>query len=237
MNSTRKVGWKAVAPALLVPFIGSLVYFVWMPGRSVGQTAYTLTKLFLVGYPLLFLVKVGWAGLWKRRETGASPVRWRTIGWTGVVSGVLIVAAGAGLMATPLGEIIREGAAAVTKRAKEMGFRENFVLFAICLSFIHSLLEEVYWRWFVYGNLRHLCGRWWAHGIAGIGFAAHHLVITLQFFPAPMAVFLSLCVAVGGVIWTLMYERQGTILGCWISHACVDVLLMVIGYQLLASVG
>lgn len=222
-----------MAAALVVPFLGSLVYFVWMPEGTVGKTAYTLTKLFLVIIPLVVGFRVGWTGLWQRRVGECPPVGWRTIVWTGVVSGVAIAATGAALMLTPLGAIIREGAAGVTERADGLGFLEHYVLFAVFVSFVHSVLEEVYWRWFVYGQLRKLCGRWWAHGLAGIGFAAHHLVITLQFFPASMAIFLSLCVAVGGVIWTLMYERQGTILGCWISHACVDVLLMVIGYQLL----
>ena len=40
-------------------------------------------------------------------------------------------------------------------------------------------------------------------------------------------------VAVGGLIWTLMYESQGTVAGCWLSHCVVDVFLMVIGYQLI----
>jgi len=34
------------------------------------------------------------------------------------------------------------------------------------------------------------------------------------------------------LIWSAMYERQGTIMGCWVSHLCVDVMLMVIGFQL-----
>lgn len=233
MSAGQGLGWKAVAPALMVPVLLCLVYFVWMPEGVVGKGAYTLTKLFLIGYPLIFVARTGWEGLWKRKVGGAGPVRWGTILWTGVVSGIVIAAAGAGLMLTPLGAIIREGATAVGKRADGLGFREHYILFALFVSVLHSAVEEYYWRWFVYGNLRGLCGRRWAHGIAGVAFAAHHLVVTMQFFPVPMALFLSLCVAVGGVIWSLMYERQGTVVGCWISHLCVDALLMGIGYQLL----
>ena len=70
-----------------------------------------------------------------------------------------------------------------------------------------------------------------------MAFGAHHLVVTLQFFPAPMAIFLTVCVAVGGLIWTLMYEWHGTVWGCWVSHLCVDVFLMIVGYQLLFGGG
>ena len=233
MNSDRLLGWRAVAPALLLPFLGCLVYFVWMPEGAVGKAAYTLTKLFLLFYPLVFVCRTGWGGLWRRKEGEGAPVRWWTIIWTGALSGVVIAAAGGGLMLTPLGEIVRGGAAGVGARADGLGFREHYVLFAVFVSVLHSAMEEYYWRWFVYGNLSKLCSRGWAHGIAGLGFAAHHLIVTLQFFPAPMAIFLSSCVAVGGVIWTVMYARQGTVVGSWISHMCVDALLMGIGYQLL----
>ncbi len=62
---------------------------------------------------------------------------------------------------------------------------------------------------------------------------SHHLVVTLQFFPVLLALALTACVIVGGVIWSMMYERQGTLVGCWLSHLFVDIMLMVIGYQLL----
>jgi CheY-like chemotaxis protein len=32
---------------------------------------------------------------------------------------------------------------------------------------------------------------------------------------------------------SLMYEWQGTVAGCWLSHLCVDVLLMIVGYELI----
>jgi membrane protease YdiL (CAAX protease family) len=229
------VSWIILLPALLIPLLGCLTYFVLLPGGRVGQAAYTLTKVFLVAAPLVVLGWRAWLGLWPRGGNAASRVRWRTILWTGAVSGLVIMVAGACLMMTPVGEFIGSGAGAVTERAESLGFREHFVWFALYLVFIHSAVEEVYWRGFVYGQLRGLCRTGWAHLIAGLGFAAHHLVVTLQFFPVPLAVFLALCVAVGGVIWTVMYERQGSLVGCWISHALVDVLLMVVGYQLLTG--
>jgi hypothetical protein len=59
----------------------------------------------------------------------------------------------------------------------------------------------------------------------------------MQFFTPALALFLTSCVVIGGLIWSLMYERQGTVAGCWISHLCVDVLLMTVGYQLIMGSG
>ena len=40
-------------------------------------------------------------------------------------------------------------------------------------------------------------------------------------------------VGVGGVIWSLLYARQRTLLGAWISHLLVDVGIMALGYKLI----
>lgn len=227
------MGWAVLLPALVVPFLGSLVYFVWIPEGAVGQTAYTLTKLFTFFYPLLFLKWVGLGGLTRRERRKAEWPSWKVVATSGLVSGGAIAGMGVLLMLTPVGDLVRSGAASVTERAEGLGFREHFVLFAVFISILHSLLEEYYWRWFTYGHLRKICGRWAGHVIAALGFAAHHLVLTLQFFPVPLALFLTACVVLGGMIWSLMYEWHGTVVGCWLSHLVVDVFLMVIGYQLI----
>ena len=49
----------------------------------------------------------------------------------------------------------------------------------------------------------------------------------------PLALFLSFLVGLGGLIWTLMYEWHGSVLGCWISHLVVDAFLMIVGYRLI----
>jgi hypothetical protein len=40
-------------------------------------------------------------------------------------------------------------------------------------------------------------------------------------------------VGLGGIIWSLLYQRQGTLSGAWLCHAIVDMGIMAIGYKLL----
>ncbi len=231
--TSRSIGWAALVPALVVPLLGSLIYFVWVPEGALGQAAYTLTKIFTLVYPLFFLGRIGVEGLTRRREhQRASWSSLRSVALAGLGSGVLIAGLGVALMLTPLGDLVRQGAGAATDKADALGFREHFVLFAVFISVVHSGLEEYYWRFFVYGQLREKCRRWVAHGIAAVAFAAHHLVLTLQFFSVGLAVFMAVAVAVGGLLWSVMYERQGTVLGGWLSHLCVDAFLMFVAYQL-----
>ena len=218
--------WRFLLPALIVPLLGSLIYFVWLPHHPIAKVTYGATKVFTLCYPLFF---IGWRRLLvlPSRSSLASVVS------IGLTSGIVISLMGWGLMATPMGELVREGAGPVKDKAYALGFAQNYLLFAIFVSFFHSALEEFYWRGFVFSKLRGKLGRWSSHILAALAFAAHHLVVTLQYFPAPLALFLALCVAIGGFIWTFLYEKQGNLVGCWLSHLCVDVLLMFIGYQLI----
>jgi len=227
--TSRPLPWIAIAPSMVVPLLGSLIYFVWFPEGAVGQTSYTLTKLFTLIYPFLFIRRIGTEGLLPQKGTRRSSILW------GLGSGLTISLVGVALMLSPVGALVRESAAAVTDRAEGLGFAKHYILYAAFISVLHSGLEEFYWRWFVYGQLRGRIASGWAHALAALSFAAHHLVVTLQFFPVPLAIFLAGCVAIGGFIWSWMYEKHGGLLGCWISHLCVDVLLMVVGYQLIQA--
>lgn len=233
MNVSRyQLSWGLLLPALIVPTVGALFYFMLFPDGAVGKSAYTLTKFFILCYPLLLLWRAGPRGI-IGRERGIQWPEWRSVWWVGFLSGVSIASIGFILMWTPVGGMIWEAAPRVAERAEGLGFKDHFLLFAIFVSVIHSGLEEFYWRWFVYGQLRGKTSRWRAHLLGAGAFGGHHLVVTLQFFPVLLALALTACVIVGGVIWSMMYERQGTLAGCWLSHLFVDIMLMVIGYQLL----
>lgn len=227
-SSSAPLAWRFILPALFVPFIGSLIYFVWLPDYPIAKAVYGGTKLFTLIYPLCFL---GW------RETlrGRPQRSWGRVVALGLLSGVSISLLGALLLATPLGAMVRDGGVLVREKASALGFAQNYLLFAVFISLFHSALEEFYWRGFVFGQLRNRLPNAASHGLAAVAFAAHHLVVTMQFFPAPLAILLAIFVAVGGFIWTLVYQRQGTLVGCWLSHLCVDAFLMFVGYQLLVA--
>jgi membrane protease YdiL (CAAX protease family) len=63
---------------------------------------------------------------------------------------------------------------------------------------------------------------------------AHHTIVIGKYFGgfSIMTVLLSLAVATGGIIWAWLYERSGSLLGPWLSHALVDAGLMAVGYDL-----
>jgi membrane protease YdiL (CAAX protease family) len=229
------MSWSAMVPALVVPFLCALVYFVWIPQGNGGRGAYAFTKVWVLIYPLFFFGWIGLGGLVRREDREANWPSWKVVIWSGLASGAAIALIGWLMVLTPIGDIVREHSHKVVAKAEGLGFRERhrFLLVATFITVFHSAMEEYYWRWFVYGHLRQMVGHWPGHIIAAVAFTGHHVVLTLQFFPVPLALFLSVLVVLGGMIWTLMYEWHGSVWGCWLSHLVVDGFLMVVGYRLL----
>jgi membrane protease YdiL (CAAX protease family) len=111
----------------------------------------------------------------------------------------------------------------------------GFVLFAVGVTVPHSLLEEYYWRWFVFGQLRRRLTLPSAVALSSAGFAAFHIFplnayLPGHFFSAVLP--FTFCVGVGGATWAWLYERNGTVYVPWLSHLVVDSSLFVIGYDL-----
>ncbi len=228
----KLTNWLAIGPALVVPCIGSLFYFVWFNDSPPGQFAYVITKSFTLLWPLIGVFLI----LRLRRAdllSGRSIVDHLKTGPLGVLLGLAIVGLMFLLMRTPLGAEVLAGATSVREKARGLGFDKHYVPFALFISLVHSGIEEYYWRWFVYGHLRKILALPAAHLLAALAFSAHHLVVTSQFFSFGLALFLSAAVGVGGLIWSLLYQRQGSLFAPWICHVIVDLGIMAIGHRLI----
>lgn len=229
--SRRRV-WLALAPALALPTLSALFYFVVFQDAAIAKPIYLATKCFTVFWPVIATIWIlhGSLGF----GAGAAAAHRRSF-LPGLLVGLVILAVMVAWMRSPWSAMILAGGAAVRAKVESLGFLDQFFAFAIFITIVHSFIEEFYWRWFVFGNLRRVVPLAVAHGIAALGFAAHHLVVTCQYFPFWFALGLAACVALGGLIWTCLFQRYNSLLGCWISHACVDSGLMWVGYQMIFS--
>jgi membrane protease YdiL (CAAX protease family) len=223
--------WFGVFPALIIPCFGALLYFVWFAESNWVQPVYGSIKVFTLVWPLIatyFILKEGVGQLkalfkfqWGYVLEGA--------GWGLLMSlSILIV------LFSPVGNAVNEQAGMVREKAEQMGVVSHFVLFGLFLSLLHSLLEEYYWRWFVFGNLH----RFWkskrlAYGVGALAFASHHIVVTTQFFAGPIGWIFGFAVGIGGAIWSWLMTRHRSIIGAWVSHIIVDITLMSVGYWLI----
>jgi len=228
--------WLGIAVGLALPSAITWGYFVLAAQYSQGtqQAVYLAVKVFQFTFPLLWVCFV-------LRDWTAP--RW--LSSKGLLLGAgfstVVVAAGwavfnAALRGLPIfaraSELILEKVAAFGIDAPW-----KYALLALFYSLVHSLLEEYYWRWFVFGQLRRVMPSGPAIAIAALAFAAHHVIVLAIYFgpSSPATWLLSSAVVVGGLFWAWLYERTGSLLGPWLSHLLIDAGIFWIGYDLVGS--
>jgi hypothetical protein len=224
---------QLVLPAMFLPFFASILYYVLLAGTLTATLIYVGTKILTVAWPVAANHVLGQPSLmswrwWRpRRYRAVLPA---ALG-TGCMLGGLIVAA---YLLTPAGDYVNQFAAQIRVKVGQMGLTtpQRYVAFCVCLSVFHSLIEEFFWRWFIFGHLRRVTTPRAAWIAASMAFAAHHFVVLACYFPAPAVLLLGTCVALGGALWCFLYARQRTLVGCWISHGLVDVGICLVGYMI-----
>lgn len=222
--------WLAALPAMTIPFVGALFYFVILRDSQAAKLAYVLTKVFVIVWPVVCIKilchsDLPSVNLRAERHRRAIPL--------GIAIGCLFGAVMIGATFTPIGRVVSDGASRIRETQEQLGILSYYWLFAFFVAVVNSLIEEYYWRWFIYGTLREVTGVTLAVILSGASFAAHHVIITCQYFPLGWALFFGVCVGVGGAAWSLMYEKQRTIVGTWVSHIIADLAIMWIAYRLL----
>jgi uncharacterized protein len=229
----RRDAW-AVGVALLFPTLITWVYFVLLANSSpsMQQAAYVAGKILQFGFPL------AWVLLHQRKK-----IAWHWPQGRDIVQGLLLgsLIAAAALVVYKLarmpGGIFDAAAPLIRDKVAGMGFNSlpAYFLLSLFYALFHSLFEEYYWRWFVFGQLRRLVSLRLAIGLSSLGFMAHHVLVLVQFFGplSPWTAFFSLSVAVGGILWAWVYERTGSLYGPWASHLLVDAGIFLIGYDLI----
>jgi membrane protease YdiL (CAAX protease family) len=229
-----------LAVAMLLPSAAAVTYFVALGDSAAHdrqrnplmQAAYAASKLVQFALPVLWL---------SFADRAALRPRWPSVRGlpTGIVFGLGVAALIFSIYYGWLGKSMVF--AGLSDRVQDkmtesgVGTPMRYIVFAASLSAVHSLLEEYYWRWFVYGRLRRHLPPWAAVAGSATAFMAHHVVILSVFFPGwfwQAVVPFSCAIAVGGIVWAWLYERSGSLVGPWVSHLIVDAALMWVGYDL-----
>jgi membrane protease YdiL (CAAX protease family) len=232
--------WLAVAFAMLFPTAMAWLYFVALAGTGddprqpnpAMRAAYTGGKAVQFGFPL------AWVLLAERQRPRATAPTLRSLapgfGFGLLVGAAILFLYHAVLRGSPLLHTIPPIARA-RLAAFGLSTPAEYLLFAGFLVVVHSLLEEYYWRWFVFGRLRELLPAGMAISLSSLAFMAHHVIILGVFLPDrffSVVLPVSLCVALGGAVWAWLYLRTGSIYSPWLSHLLIDAAIMAVGYDL-----
>lgn len=227
--------WVVLVFGLTFPTLVTWLYFVALADSpsTFQQSAYLGGKLVQFAFPIAWVFGIEKARF--RFTTSRSGIG------IGIASGLAIVLAMLGLYALVLlpYDFFAQARPSILAKVQGMGIASPlaFAATGMFYSLFHSGLEEYYWRWFVFKRLRGVTSLGVAVTASSLGFMAHHVLVLATFFGASSyATYLfSLGVAVGGIIWSLLYERSRSLLGPWVSHALVDAGIFLVGYDLVRS--
>jgi len=155
----------------------------------------------------------------------------------GLGFGLLVLAAMVGLYqgVWKTGELFAGAGQEIRGKIVDLGIDRLWIYAAVGVFYAtcHSGLEEYYWRWFVFGQLRHRLQPASAIAVSSLAFMAHHVILLATYFgwSSPWTYAFSLAVAVGGAVWAWLYERSGSLAGPWLSHLIVDAAIFLVGYD------
>jgi membrane protease YdiL (CAAX protease family) len=227
--------------ALAFPTLSAWAYFEWFAkpegadasGNPAMQAAWLMGKAIQFAFPLFWIWVIDRRVVWPSRPT----LRGLRLGL-----GFGLLVAGLGLLfyygLLRHHHLMRDAPALIHEKVSGFGAatRERFILFVSFLALVHSLLEEYYWRWFVFSGLQKRIPYWAAVVVSAIAFMAYHVIDLAAFFPGKfwtLVAPLSACIAVGGMVWAWLYGRTGSIYAPWLSHLLIDAAIFTAGYDLL----
>jgi len=228
---------RLLVTALAFPSLVTWVYFVLLreAPAALQQTAFTVGKTIQFGLPAVWCLGV-------LGERIGRP-RWRPMPIAiGVAFGIAVGAAIGILYAFVLEPSGAFDVPAEKIRLKVEGLGlatpARFAALGVFYSLAHSLLEEYYWRWFVFRACRVRWSLPAAIVVSSVGFMAHHVILLAQYFgwSSPLTYVFSGGVAVGGAFWAWLFEREGLLVPSWISHAIVDAAVFGTGYHVVRAV-
>lgn len=111
--------------------------------------------------------------------------------------------------------------------------KDNFLFVSLYISFVNSLLEEFFFRGFLFTNLRRLAGGGFAYGFSASVFALYHIaMITGWFSPVLYGLVMAGLVA-GGIIFNWLNEKLNTLYASWLVHMFANFAINTVGFLLL----
>lgn len=234
MADIRRYEPLVLAVACILPTLVTLVYFVWAAGSTsdVQQAVYVAAKA------VQFALPVVWVAMTCRERLGWPRWTYNGLQW-GVVFGAMVFAATYLLYTLLSGAPLLEQALdPIREKIAGMGVATpgRFLTLGLFYALFHSLLEEYYWRWFVFDRLKQHIKLGPAIVVSAVAFAAHHVVVLWAYFAHAwwMVVLLAVAVAIGGAFWAWLYHRSGSMWAIWISHLLVDAGIFAVGYHVAA---
>jgi len=111
--------------------------------------------------------------------------------------------------------------------------RDNFLAVSLYISFVNSLLEEFFFRGFVFTNLKSRKSIPFAYWFSAAVFAAYHVAMMIGWFSPVLFALVMAGLMAGAMIFNWLNQRMGTLYISWLVHMFANFAINTIGFMLL----
>ena len=111
--------------------------------------------------------------------------------------------------------------------------KENFLYVSLYISFANSLLEEFFFRGFLFTNLKKSSSLPFAYIFSALAFSLYHVAMMIGWFGFGLTALILIGLAVGGIIFNWLNEKQDCIYVSWLVHMFANFSINTIGFILL----
>ena len=107
----------------------------------------------------------------------------------------------------------------------------NLIFIGLYIVLINSLLEEFFWRGFIFVKLEQVMKSWQAHAISGLAFSLHHIMFYYSWFDSTIFLLVTLGLVGYAIIMNFVFKKCRDLFSCWLVHVMVDVVQIFIAFQ------
>lgn len=109
----------------------------------------------------------------------------------------------------------------------------QILYYGMYLSFINSLLEELFFRGFIFLGLKNTNKTKLAYFFSSIMFSVYHIANFKNWFNPLVFALCLIGLFIGGLIFAALDDRKNTFFNSWFVHICADLAIVGIGYYMI----
>jgi membrane protease YdiL (CAAX protease family) len=108
--------------------------------------------------------------------------------------------------------------------------KDSLLYYGLYMSFVNSLMEEFFFRGFIFLNLKKLGYKKTGYITSSLLFAIYHIANFQNWFSPVLYILAIAGLFVGGTIFNFLDDKDNTFFNSWFVHICADLAIVLIGY-------
>ncbi len=109
--------------------------------------------------------------------------------------------------------------------------KSNILFLMIIMIFANSILEEIFWRGYIFYNFKSYCNIKWAIVFTAFFYCLYHFITTYDLFSLIYGVVFTLIIFLTGIIWGYLRNKYESIYIPMISHLMANLSIMLIYFK------